>query len=161
LARTAEDGFGALREINGNPPDILISDLNMPRMSGFELLSVVRRRFPQIYVVGMTGAFVDGLPPGIAADGFYKKATDISRLIAMVEAGSRADIGSLMASRKSVPIWVPAVVDQTLESKRVLIGCPECLRAFLQEPKVYGSPLETVCSYCRASINFAAVEQYA
>jgi CheY-like chemotaxis protein len=66
--RTAEDGFHALQEMNAETPDVLVSDLNMPRMSGFELLSVVRRRFPAIFVVGMTGAFVDRLPEGIAAD---------------------------------------------------------------------------------------------
>ena len=43
--RTAEDGFSALAEIRLEVPDLLISDLHMPRMSGFELLSVVRRRF--------------------------------------------------------------------------------------------------------------------
>jgi CheY-like chemotaxis protein len=42
--RSAEDGFAALKEMHGWMPDILLSDLNMPGMSGFELLSVVRRR---------------------------------------------------------------------------------------------------------------------
>lgn len=41
----AADGFEALALLRGAPPDMLISDLNMPRMAGFELLSVVRRHF--------------------------------------------------------------------------------------------------------------------
>jgi len=44
--RTASDGFAALATIRDRVPDILISDLYMPRMTGFELLSIVRRRFP-------------------------------------------------------------------------------------------------------------------
>jgi CheY-like chemotaxis protein len=48
---SAEDGFSALAEMRKEIPDIILSDLNMPGMSGFELLSVVRRRFPAIRVV--------------------------------------------------------------------------------------------------------------
>ena len=51
--RAAEDGFAALEEMRKETPDILLSDLNMPRMSGFELLSVVRRKLPEIYVIAM------------------------------------------------------------------------------------------------------------
>jgi len=160
--RVAEDGFNALQEMNGSLPDILLSDLNMPRMSGFELLSVVRRRFPSVYVIGMTGAFVDRLPDGIAADAFFRKASSITGLFDLIKAGMGADRVSLLASRESAPIWVPEVVDQALHVKRVLIGCPECLRAFPQESPVRrGAPQATSCSYCRATINFAVVEQYA
>ena len=56
-ARTAEDGFSALVELRKEVPDILLSDLNMPNMSGYELLSVVRRRFPAIQTIAMSGAF--------------------------------------------------------------------------------------------------------
>src|SRR5271154_6961265 len=66
--RSAEDGFSALVEIRRSIPDVLISDLNMPGMSGFELLSVVRRRMPGIYVIASSGAFTgNSVPHGIAA----------------------------------------------------------------------------------------------
>jgi CheY-like chemotaxis protein len=39
--RLATDGFSALVEIRNEIPAILLSDLSMPGMSGFELLSVV------------------------------------------------------------------------------------------------------------------------
>ena len=71
---TAEDGFDALLQIKRSLPDVIVSDLNMPQMSGFEFLSVVRRRFPQIPVVAMSGAYGgDGVPGGIIADAFYAK----------------------------------------------------------------------------------------
>lgn len=46
--RTAEDGFESLVELRRSMPEIIVSDLRMPNMSGFEHLSVVRRRFPHI-----------------------------------------------------------------------------------------------------------------
>ncbi len=55
--RTASDGFSALDLIHDAAPDILLSDLNLPGMSGFELLSVVRRVHPAIHVIAMSGSF--------------------------------------------------------------------------------------------------------
>src|ERR1700683_342753 len=72
--RSAEEGFTALTEIRREIPDFLISDLNMSGMSGFELLRVVRREFPSIRVIAMSGAFSgDQIPPGVLADAFYQK----------------------------------------------------------------------------------------
>jgi CheY-like chemotaxis protein len=74
--RLAEDGFSALDEIERHTPDLLLSDLNMPGMSGFQLLSVVRQRFPMIRVVAMSAAFSgEQLPAGVMADAFYAKGT--------------------------------------------------------------------------------------
>ena len=78
--RSAEDGLSALRESQEEIPDILLSDLNMPTMSGFEFLSIVRHRFPTIVTIAMSGAFSGNeVPSGVAADGFYQKAAALAR----------------------------------------------------------------------------------
>jgi len=70
----AEDGHSPLREIQQQNPDILLSDLTMPAISGFELLSNVRRLFPAIKVIAMSGSFSgNAVPPGVLADAFYPK----------------------------------------------------------------------------------------
>ena len=72
--RTACDGVSALREIETGVPDIVVSDLNMPRMSGFELLSVLRAQFPAVPLIAMSAAFSgDQVPDGVIADAFYEK----------------------------------------------------------------------------------------
>jgi CheY-like chemotaxis protein len=53
----AEDGFEGLIALKRALPDVIISDLRMPNMNGFEFLSVVRRRFPAIPVVVVSGEF--------------------------------------------------------------------------------------------------------
>lgn len=85
--RSAEDGFSALREIAAEAPELLLSDLNMPGISGFELLSEVRRRFPAIRTIAMSGSFRgDEAPSGVAADGFYQKGSSVAALLRMMEA---------------------------------------------------------------------------
>ena len=50
-------------------------------MSGFELLAVLRERFPQLPVIATSGEFTgDALPPGVVADAFLSKGGGISRL---------------------------------------------------------------------------------
>jgi CheY-like chemotaxis protein len=46
VVQTAVDGPDALKTLRAGLPDLIISDLKMPRMSGLELLNVVRKRFP-------------------------------------------------------------------------------------------------------------------
>src|SRR6185437_6750185 len=68
---TAENGFEALLRLKHFSPEVIISDLNMPKMSGFEFLSVVRRRFPQISVIASSGAYASSaVPTGVLADAF-------------------------------------------------------------------------------------------
>ena len=128
--RTATDGFAALAELRRRTPNLLLSDLNMPGMSGFELLSVVRRRFPEIAVIAMSGEYwgVD-VQPAIAADAFYAKgASSVARLFEMVTATENRR--AVYAARGAVPIWVQGMPIDCSETTTVLVSCPECLRAF-------------------------------
>ncbi len=87
LVRSAEDGLSALREIRQESPDILLADLNMPGMSGFELLTEVRSLFPTISVIAMSGAFCgSAIPPGVLADAFYQKGSSVSMLLQILRA---------------------------------------------------------------------------
>lgn len=84
--RSAADGFSALREIRNELPQFLLSDLNMPGISGFELLAVVRRRFPAIRTIAMSGSFSgDEVPSGVAADAYFQKGCSILALLRIME----------------------------------------------------------------------------
>jgi CheY-like chemotaxis protein len=94
---TAEDGFDALLQMKTRLPEVIVSDLNMPQMSGFEFLTVVRRRFPQVSVIAMSGAYHSGVaaPSGVVADAFYRKGQcSPEALLHMV-----ADLSPTTASR--------------------------------------------------------------
>lgn len=71
---TAKDGLEALDQLVESLPDMIISDLKMPRMSGFEFLAVVRQRFPHVPVIATSGEFWGGkLPAGVLADAYLEK----------------------------------------------------------------------------------------
>lgn len=73
---TAEDGQQALELLPQFRPDLVITDLRMPRLSGFELLEIMRERFPRLPVIAVSGEFSDDqLPPNVAADAFLQKGS--------------------------------------------------------------------------------------
>src|SRR5438874_654271 len=107
---TAENGFDALLKLKHFLPDVIISDLNMPKMSGFEFLSVVRRRFPKISVIASSGAYGNrGIPTGVLADAFYAKGQDDPEtLINMVAALIETSAAQATAHEdESAPVWIP------------------------------------------------------
>lgn len=51
LVEQANDGAAALEMVQQNEPDLLVSDVEMPRMNGFDLLAEVRRRTQRLPVI--------------------------------------------------------------------------------------------------------------
>jgi CheY-like chemotaxis protein/anti-sigma regulatory factor (Ser/Thr protein kinase) len=49
-----EDGKSALERIEADPPDLVLTDLIMPVMNGFEVVASIRESFPSVPVVLMT-----------------------------------------------------------------------------------------------------------
>jgi len=53
--RTAENGRKALDIIRSTPIDVILTDLEMPFMNGFELVAYTKAHYPAIPVLVMTG----------------------------------------------------------------------------------------------------------
>jgi CheY-like chemotaxis protein len=158
--RSAADGFAALREIRQDCPQILLSDLNMPGMSGFELLSIVRRRFPQIQVIAMSGAFSGHeVPSGFAADAFFDKGSSIPCLLRIME--SLPNMQRMAEKPLASPMQGRISQDGKSDPKDtcVTIECPECLRTL---PKVLksttGKSDERHCVYCGSMVRSSIVQ---
>jgi CheY-like chemotaxis protein len=159
--RAAEDGFSALAEMRLDMPDVVLSDLYMLGMSGFELLSVIRRRFPAVRVTAMSSAFSGGdIPAGVAADSFYQKATSIPSLLRILEGpGPLQDVRSSIQNSMSTPIWIATHSPDAEGVDQIMVPCHECLRIFAHIP-VKSSTLvrEAACTYCLTPVHFAMVE---
>jgi CheY-like chemotaxis protein len=159
--RCAADGFSALSELRLEVPDIILSDLNMPGMSGFEFLSVVRRRFPAIKVIAMSSAFAAGdIPLGVAADAFYQKGSNFGSLLQIMKGMTLPARGaSLTHSSPPAPIWVESNGQAASGGAYLMLSCPECLRAFPQLSGATSSSMhETNCIYCNSAFNYAIVQ---
>jgi len=54
-ASTAIDGEKALEKIREDPPQVVILDVMMPGIGGHEVLRRIKREFPQVQVILLTG----------------------------------------------------------------------------------------------------------
>lgn len=157
---SAEDGFSALRSLRIFSPETILSDLNMPGMSGFEFLSVVHRRFPAIRAIAMSAVFPGHqILMGIAADAFYEKGRDIEELLAVLSAPPTGEqLAQKLHTASSLPVWIPPNGIDSSGSPCVIVTCPECLRTFQQ---VTGGPEETIqktgCIHCASPVLYAIV----
>ena len=85
---TADDGHGAILQFELDKPDLLITDLTMPRMDGYELCRIIRRS-SSVPIVVMTAQRGVGEPLkalGAGADVFVLKPFDVGGFLAQVEA---------------------------------------------------------------------------
>jgi CheY-like chemotaxis protein len=148
----AEDGFAALSQLKKTLPDVIVSDLEMPRMTGFELLSVIRRRFPHILTLAMSGGFPDGtVPVGVVADGFYAKGGQPQNLFRAIEQLiDSAPARSSAHMHEIAPAWVPRNGHDSNGLPYVMVTCEECLRIFQLAviEETTGQVLEVPCRFC-------------
>ena len=56
----AGDGRQALRALEGDPCEMVITDINMPGMDGIELILALRDRWPKVPIIAISGG---GLMP--------------------------------------------------------------------------------------------------
>ena len=158
---TASDGLDALAQMRSLTPDLIISDLHMPRMSGFEFLSVVRRRFPAVPVIAISGAYdlSESSAAGVMADAFYPKGqSHPDELIRIIR---QLMYKPLKRPTNYHPCQPPQV--QTARyghdgrgEASLWLTCTDCLRAFAVA-NVSGTDegdLQAHCPSCRAVVQF-------
>ena len=157
VVRVACDGLDAVGKLRTGPTDLIISDLTMPRMTGFEFLDVVRKRFPQIPVIVISGIAADELPEGVAADAYCPKNEFTSEQVLE----TMADL-----TRKLPLQTAPPPIDNEPAQARwdgnshYIIGCGDCLREF-SVPRVFRMGRDekwATCVHCGKMVQFLVAE---
>lgn len=151
----AGDGFEGLTALKNAVPDMIISDLQMPNMNGFEFLSVVRQRFPAVPVIVISGEFSGvSVPESVLADGFFPKGgykpaalfEKISHLLIHLPNRART------SNPKRAAVWAKNDKDM------IAVTCTSCLRTF---PVVHASKgvNEADCDFCGSRVQFEIVSE--
>ena len=150
---TAKDGLGGLNALSKSLPDLIISDLNMPWMSGFEFLAIVRKRFPHIATIAMSGEYIAGENPrGVLADAFLQKGQYTIKKLFQEIAGllAASPIRSEREKSDIAPLFVPGD-----KAGYLIITCPKCLRPNrLEAMSLNGGIHQTICQSCRMPVKF-------
>jgi len=152
LVTTAMDGVDAIRQLVDPLPDVIISDLNMPVMSGYEFMSVVRRRFPQIAVIAVSGEYREGeMPAHVPADAFFPKGgyliEDLCIAIKELVCGF-----PLRPAKDQSDDSCPVPIDAY---GKLMLQCTHCLRPIKMDASgLNGGFHSAQCNSCHTFIRF-------
>ena len=152
-ARQAEDGIDGLVKLRDELPKVIIADLQMPRMSGIEFISVVRRRFPLMPVIAFSGSIPGEFPAAAKPDAWFEKGpVQFHALLQAVH-----DFARKTPDRLHLPqvISIP-VRTRPNGAGYFVLTCTDCLRAFqvASTPKNKTVERIAVCSHCEARVPF-------
>lgn len=151
---TAEDGFAALKAVQKSLPDLVITDLRMPNMNGFELLSVLRSRYPELPTVAISGEFLTiDVGAGPIADAFFQKGnyslSDFIENISQLANGKRTPPSHI---GKPGTVWTPT------GDAPVMLTCTHCLRSFPIDACEGAMQSRTAdCIFCGAALQIEVV----
>ena len=152
-ARQAEDGIDGLVKLRDKLPNVIISDLLMPRMSGIEFISVVRRRFPSISVIAFSGSIPGEFPAEAKPDAWFEKGPlQFHALLQSVH-----DLARKTPDRPYLPqvISIP-VRTRPNGAGYFVLTCTDCLRVFqvASTPKNTTVKRTAVCDHCEARVPY-------
>ncbi len=129
---TVADGEAALQAVQANPPDLIVSDVMMPILDGFELLKALRgdeqtRTIPVILLSARAGeeSRVEGIEAG--ADDYLIKPFSARELLARVS--GRLEIARLQRDRETQLRISQAKLEQRVQERtQELFNASEELR---------------------------------
>jgi DNA-binding response OmpR family regulator len=98
---TVYDGEEALSFVDDKEPDVMVLDLKMPGIDGMEVLRRVKKKFPAIRVIILTGHGTDRDEEEsrrIGVFDYLKKPVDIELLVSRIKAAHKDKIEGSMAA---------------------------------------------------------------
>jgi two-component system response regulator NreC len=110
----AGDGREAIRLVENLTPDLILTDLSMPKMNGVEAIREIRKRIPQTKILALTvhkteEFILEVLQAG--ADGYIPKDASSNELMMAIRS-------VLMGKRYLCPSVSKVVIEGYLESRR-------------------------------------------
>ena len=130
-----DNGLAALQSIKDNPPDLLILDVMMPHMDGYEVTRAIRQNsdlpiFPILLITAHdTPSAVQGLDVG--ADDFIRKPVEVAELLARVRSLLR--LKHTMDERDRIASQREDFVSRLTHDLRTpLVACDRMLELVLQ-----------------------------
>ena len=84
-ATDGADAIARLREEDGFQYDLLITDIKMPNMDGLTLLKKIRRTYPNLPVLFITGVVSEETMAAASPNGYLSKPFRIARLEELIE----------------------------------------------------------------------------
>jgi len=83
VVRQASSGSEALDELNRSTPDLVFLDIYMPEMDGLQLMRIIKRLWPQLKVIAMSGYATENVAREIidlGAGDFLTKPIELDQL---------------------------------------------------------------------------------
>lgn len=118
----ASDGQEALAAFDRETPDMIISDLMMPRMNGFELLEAVRQRpqgavVPFLFLSARDGSEVTSHARSLGADDYLVKPFDNDHLLVAIRAKLERRRASQLFDTHNAHLQTVILLANTIEAR--------------------------------------------
>ena len=123
--RIAADGLAALESIRAAPPELVVADVNMPRLDGFSLCRRLREsgdRTPIILLTSRDGEIDEALGLELGADDYVTKPFAMRVLLARVGALLRREAARQAAPEPSRRVTAGALVIDTERLEATFAG---------------------------------------
>jgi CheY-like chemotaxis protein len=148
-----DDGIQTIEILRNKLPTVIISDLQMPRMTGWEFIGIVCKRFPNIPVIVFSGSIPTEFRAGTDPDrSFAKKLEIVPELLRAVDE---------LAQTESHDVYRAQVAQFPVRTVSGLAGhftltCTDCLRPFKAENtrRPEAGPRTAICAHCDARVPF-------
>lgn len=119
LCATANNAFVALEKVQEQQPDLVITDINMPEISGIELTAKLKNEYAQLKVIGMSTfnerSYISQMIQG-GADGF------------LVKSASKEEIEKAISSVMDGQMYLSVDINMNTHEKKELKNQPVLTR---------------------------------